>query len=128
MPDPTNLTSVKKSAVFRLKGLKDRLIYPNENFTPESSSEVNNMDFSERNIAATRRGKSKFNTTVIPSTEPVNGFGQFPFIAGSQKVFTTPDKVYTDKRTSQEACLSQGLSMIMFLWLSLTIKLFAPME
>ena len=102
MPDPTNLTSVKKSAVFRLKGLKDRLIYPNENFTPESSSEVNNMDFSERNIAATRRGKAKFNTTVIPSTEPVNGFGQFPFIAGSQKVFTTPDKVYTDNGTTRK--------------------------
>ena len=63
MPDPTNLTGLRKSPIFRLKGLKDGLIYPNPELSPENCIEVSNIDFSELQVAANRKGKEKFNTS-----------------------------------------------------------------
>ena len=102
MPDPTNLTGLKKSPIIRIRGLKDRLVYPNKELTPENCVVVSNINFSERGIAASRGGKEKFNTTQIPNAEPVLGFRQANFKAGSQKLFCTPDKVYTDDGTTRK--------------------------
>ena len=101
MPNPTNLTGLKKSPIFRMRGLRDGLIYPNENLTPEHCIGVTNIDFSEQQIAASRKGKDKFNTTQITGSEPVVGFVEASFKAGTQKVFCTPSYIFTDNGTTR---------------------------
>jgi hypothetical protein len=102
MPDPTNLTGLRKSPIFRLKGLKDGLIYPNPELSPENCIEVSNIDFSELQVAANRKGKEKFNTSQLTGSEPLVGFFQADYKAGSQIIYTTPTRIYTDNGTTRK--------------------------
>tara|TARA_Y100001970_G_scaffold30769_1_gene38215 strand:+ start:2576 stop:4162 length:1587 start_codon:yes stop_codon:yes gene_type:complete len=101
MPDPTNLTSLKKSPFFRLKGLKDRNVYPNDRTTPENCAEISNMNFSESGIAASRNGKTKYNSSQTAGNKPMTGFIEAPFKAGSKRFFGTETKLYADDGTTR---------------------------
>ena len=102
MPNPTNLVGIRKSPIFRIRGLKDRLVYPNPELTPENCVEVSNINFSEQELAASRKGKEKFNTAQLPSSEPLVGFNQSNFKSGKQILYCTPDKIYTDNGTTRK--------------------------
>jgi len=102
MPDPTNLTGIRKSQIFRIRGLKDRLVYPNRDLTPENCIEVSNINFSEQELAASRKGKEKFNTTQITDAEPLVGFIQPDFKTGKQILYCTPSYVFTDDGTTRK--------------------------
>ena len=94
---PVNKTSLEKSPIYRLKGLKDRLVYPHPELSPENCIVISNINFSEKNLASSRNGYEKYNTTVIPSSEPAVGFVEEEFAThGVKRLFCTPDKIYTD--------------------------------
>jgi hypothetical protein len=97
MAQPLNKTSLEKSPIYRLRGLKDRLVYPHPELSPENCIVISNINFSEKNLAASRHGYEKYNTTVIPSSEPMMGFIEESFASyGAKRLFCTPDKIYTD--------------------------------
>ncbi len=97
MAQPLNKTSLEKSPIYRLRGLKDRLVYPHPDLSPENCIVISNINFSEKNLAASRHGYEKYNTIVIPSSEPMMGFIEESFAShGNKRLFCTPDKIYTD--------------------------------
>lgn len=102
MPNPTNLTGIRKSPIFRMRGLKDRLVYPNQELSPENCIEVSNINFSEQELASSRKGKEKYNTAQLPNAEPLVGFNQSNFLTGKQILYCTPDKIYSDDGTTRK--------------------------
>ena len=102
MAQPLSKTSLEKSPIYRLRGLKDRLVYPHPELSPENCIVVSNINFSEKNLATSRNGYEKYNTTIIPSSEPVMGFTENTFAThGTKRLFCTPDKIYTDDGTTR---------------------------
>jgi len=102
MAQPVSKPSLEKTQIYRLRGLKDRLVYPNPDLTAENCRTVSNVNFSEQQLASSRNGYEKYNSTQIPNSEPVVGFIEETFATnGLKRVFCTPDEIYTDDGTTR---------------------------
>lgn len=84
------------SPIYRVKGQRSRWDYPHERVTPEHCLILENINLTERGLADSRFGASKWNSTILANSESSVGIRQQTYSTGQYILVCTPDKVYTD--------------------------------
>jgi hypothetical protein len=93
---------VQTSQVFRIRGQKSRWRYPHPSVTAENCTVLNDVNLSERGVAESRNGFTKYNTTQLTGGEAVVGLWEGTFGSGvTKRVVVTPSKIYTDTGTAR---------------------------
>ena len=87
------------SPMFRVRGQTSNWSYPHEAASPESTKRLSNINISERAVAETRDGWSKYNSASTSAA--ITGLVQVPYSTGKHVVVNTALKIYDDDGTDR---------------------------
>ena len=99
------------SGIFKLRGQKSRWRYPDPRVGPEDCIKLENVDLSRRGTVRSRRGWTKYNSTVLAGSEQAVGLWRGEFSSGATKtVVVTPTAVYSDNGTTRVTITGTALT------------------
>jgi hypothetical protein len=87
------------SPMYRVRGQTSNWSYPHEVAVPESTKRLSNINISERAVAETRDGWSKYNSASTSAA--ITGVVQVPYSTGKHIVVNTALKIYDDDGTTR---------------------------